>query len=51
MPRCSDAPPELELLGQGRLVACYLYEGGQMPDLRPPNGHALEIPVEPTVAQ
>jgi oligopeptide/dipeptide ABC transporter ATP-binding protein len=52
MPQCSDAPPELELLGQGRLVACYLYENGQMPDIRlPTNGHAVELPIEPTVAQ
>jgi oligopeptide/dipeptide ABC transporter ATP-binding protein len=51
MPQCSDAIPELELLGQGRLVACHLYEGGQMPDLRPTNGQVISLPVEPSVAQ
>jgi len=51
MPRCSEAAPELELLGQDRLVACYLYEGGQMPDLTPANGRARADLPEPTVAQ
>jgi peptide/nickel transport system ATP-binding protein len=51
MPRCSEAPPELELVGQDRLVACYLYEGGQVPDLHVLNGLAVQEQAEPAPAQ
>ncbi len=32
MPKCSEAPPELTPVENGRLVACYLYEDGHGPN-------------------
>jgi len=45
MPKCSETPPELIPVENGRLVACYLYE-----DSHGPNGRQASHSTHPTPA-